>query len=209
VKRIRRWLFNGAAAVSLLMLIGISTIWVASYRKTFSVEHFYYIQPDGKPLAKDAILPSPVIGYMNYRVYATIGCLVAIRYKMAYSGTLWPEDGVSPQDRWGYWIDAPLSVAVVDYDILARGGSTRFGFGFPNENDGRLNASFNQALMFPDWFVALLFAILPAIWLYRWRRSRRRFAAHLCQTCGYDLRATPERCPECGTIPIMISQKIA
>jgi hypothetical protein len=53
----------------------------------------------------------------------------------------------------------------------------------------------------PYWFVTLLFLALPTrlAWVHRRAsraRSRRRLG--LCQRCGYDLRASAGRCPECG-----------
>src|SRR5258706_2086792 len=48
-------------------------------------------------------------------------------------------------------------------------------------------------------------AALPAIWLaaflVRFLSRLRRKSPGLCPICSYDLRATPNRCPECGTIP--------
>ena len=32
-------------------------------------------------------------------------------------------------------------------------------------------------------------------------RREARVAAGLCAACGYDLRGSPNRCPECGAVP--------
>ncbi|HEY7089011.1 MAG TPA: hypothetical protein VH518_13030 [Tepidisphaeraceae bacterium] len=53
----------------------------------------------------------------------------------------------------------------------------------------------------PHWLLALVFAVCPSWWLLRERRRRAALrAVGRCKTCGYDLRATPDRCPECGTV---------
>src|SRR5690349_5859684 len=45
----------------------------------------------------------------------------------------------------------------------------------------------------------IILAVLPAWWLRLASEKRRRIKTGACVACGYDLRATPDRCPECGT----------
>jgi hypothetical protein len=50
-----------------------------------------------------------------------------------------------------------------------------------------------------------LFAIVPVRRFWWQRRRQRRLRAGLCGNCGYDLRASPDRCPECGNVPAATS----
>ncbi|MDB5289968.1 MAG: hypothetical protein JWL69_1209 [Phycisphaerales bacterium] len=66
----------------------------------------------------------------------------------------------------------------------------------------------------PLWPFILATGTLPVTWLApiaratarvvlaRVSNSMRRRQPGRCVTCGYDLRATPERCPECGTVVV-------
>jgi hypothetical protein len=50
----------------------------------------------------------------------------------------------------------------------------------------------------PHWALVVVFAVMPAAVIAECVRQRQRFKVGLCQICGYDLRASKDRCPECG-----------
>jgi hypothetical protein len=51
----------------------------------------------------------------------------------------------------------------------------------------------------PYWCALLISLMLPATALFRYLLARRKAKLGYCSECGYDLRGTPDRCPECGT----------
>lgn len=53
-----------------------------------------------------------------------------------------------------------------------------------------------QALVVPAIFPICVLGVTPLIAFARYRRQK--YLPGHCRGCGYDVRASPERCPECG-----------
>ncbi len=85
--------------------------------------------------------------------------------------------------------------------------SSPLGFQFSSSH-GRFQGRdfWTYAVAIPYWFPLLLFPIFPLLWLLR--RRKYRISNAFCSQCGYDLRVTPDRCPECGTISQRITATV-
>lgn len=77
-----------------------------------------------------------------------------------------------------------------------------FSINFGSERTPRVmggSGTFSHASIgLPHWFLLLLLAIPMALTLRRRFRKARYIRDSLCEKCGYDVRHSPERCPECG-----------
>ena len=104
---------------------------------------------------------------------------------------------------WTYEVE-PLDESDDDflfvYHPALRGQSRHFvGFAYGDVGSIGLPTRRMRMLVIPYWSIVLALAIAPATSLLLARRRRWKQRNRRCLTCGYDLRATPDRCPECGT----------
>jgi hypothetical protein len=168
----RRPLFTLAAALSLLLLLTTATLWVWSYS-----EPSWPISPN---------TPSPGVSTHRELILSRGFLVISTLEKYAPTPPLNP--GYVYGIENGGW--RAMAVRWEDYRVTLL-----------RLQDRKTVAPLNHTRIFSLWLglPLLTWAVLPAWWLIRHRKLRRESRKGTCRVCGYDLRATPDRCPECGT----------
>jgi hypothetical protein len=93
---------------------------------------------------------------------------------------------------------SPDSVVVYSpIGVVAQGGGL-LGFGHASVTFPAAAGASATVISIPFWVIVMLTLALPLVALRRRLRDIRWLRQGRCRACGYDLRATPGRCPECG-----------
>jgi len=199
-----RWLFRILAGLSALLCLGSISVWLRSYWAQDVIEHFNYAFP-----TEAACLDS-------IRIISADGEIYFNRMMVQTDYDAGNDDRQFYLRKNGWFYSPTYYFQISARDLFVReGGRACFGFGYKStvwiEPSGsryqaRPNAqSLRHQLLIPWPVPVLMLSILPSLLLrslVRSRRRRLRLSHNLCPSCGYDLRASPEKCPECGAIPI-------
>lgn len=178
-------MFRAAAILSLLLCVATTTLWIRSYWRTDLLQ---VIVPGEIEWPGDH---GPLTG--SYMAASSRGSIWIERWEEEMRLNV--DDALPPTPSFDVSIShspQPFSIergwehSLEEYAGFARGAEFYSGSGASSEL---------RYVLLPHWCVALGFALI-AFAILRVLRVRR--TAGFCVNCGYDLRATPDRCPECG-----------
>ncbi|HEX4794696.1 MAG TPA: hypothetical protein VH370_12925 [Humisphaera sp.] len=191
-KRIRQVLLVGLVAASAVFSMAVTALWI---RSRFVVDIIHHQGVTARSLVNWYMTS------MNGRIY------------WFSEGYYVDADAAMSADDLGFHVmSSRLDPSAIDgavYESRIRAfGWSRAGFGIARHDmrpadlgDGKTTGHYVTWYgMLPHWglLAFTVFAFCAFALFYRRGRSR---TVGLCSVCGYDLRETPTRCPECGTIP--------
>jgi hypothetical protein len=205
MRRFGRWAFNLLSALSLVLCVAVVVVSVRSHK---SSETYLWQFADGQDTRCRWV--SRTLGYRQGDLVFT-ETEVVFTFKKPH---MVPPAVAAARAELPLptWISAPYrSEAVPAWRWMGGGfkftdkppvtGGGRFPYGKIKATPSMV--AYNRTRLIPLWSCALLFLTLPALWSVNWLRRRARKLACRCPNCGYDLRATPDRCPACGKPSIL------
>jgi hypothetical protein len=192
VKRFFRILLNAATGVSLVLCVATCVLWVR-----------------GRSIGDTFVLRRTTGSTVRTTTFAQLWSsggglrlmIGGVRVDWGASPPVLPPE---PGFGHGSYDPGPLPYPI---DRSGSGSTARVGGEFEwfrTDTMGTNTGVWAQSVTLPAWAAVILLVAAPTFVVLRiWRAAiaRRRRDENLCPACGYDLRATPDRCPECGTIP--------
>jgi hypothetical protein len=190
-----RRLFTFFSVASLLLCTAVCVLWVRSF---WSYDRLSYYQcrmeGDDQAVGFAAAIGSDrgMLWIGEYRVRHLQLPPDAAAFKKSYlSGPRWRVRSAPV----GHYSQSTLLPAT---------GPTLFALAGHELRESRVSGSFVSHGLeagIPTWSPAALLSLAPLAQVSRRLLRRGCRSRGLCPSCGYDLRATPGRCPECGAVP--------
>jgi hypothetical protein len=177
VKRLPRILLDATAAASLLLCVAGAVLWVRSYRVV------------------DRVIWDSTRDPEYFDMCDSASGVLTVNLPWAYRLS-------SVNQRGWYGFPANALAQRVHRQWIDR--YTWHGFEWRSVGplgQGTKPVRYRYEISVPHGLIVLCTALLPAGLLYRRLRGARDIPGR-CAQCGYDLRATPDRCPVCGTITV-------
>lgn len=189
MRPLMRWMARIAAALSFLLFIAAVSLWVRSYFVADNVSRCL--------CARASVL----ISYRCQEFISARGSLVFQEEYFQYP-IVYDRIGLSPYSL------RRISTSNFSQVLIPSYSSCKWdfwccGLGLANMNyTGIIPTDFEHVhvAVIPIPALPLIAAVAPSLIALHEIRRRRAMQGGRCLQCGYDLRATPFRCPECGTV---------
>ena len=199
----KRRLFNLLAGLSLLLFVATTIVF---YEIQF--KHDATISYEAKRLYTVRFQEGGIdFGIYRYRIRAN-NFTRTWHFLGTSDGDSWPfSDAPKWKLGWYTWGLPSGQSRVAFRESFEDSGSSLPGSGDASGFHMQRIVLAGPQLTLPYWLILIVTSVVPIVWgcravrIHRFNRLARLYLGQICPRCGYDLRATPDRCPECGRIP--------
>ena len=193
VVSIKRRAATALVVVSLILSLAVTLIWALSYfhGDNFDIGRHTWAGATGKIVSQDA-----------WHLMWGRGGVSFWRTYLHYPASMAEGEDGNPDGRWhlGHSSVQPNGYAGY-FGLFSRGrdeGRVIAGFGYVARPKEITYGARYHAVILPLPFILLVVAAPVLRWLHLRRRRLLRERRGLCAQCGYDLRGSAGKCPECG-----------